>query len=206
MKQRSIRTHRVGFVVCMCTLLLVCASWMISLCMISQFNGTQSIKTLNNTSFSHSQWWVFIWAGECRLVYYRSSARKSASEVQTWQSLYGLQSGGTIRIGSAFSDCKGILDYLRACGIRIPIIYAIIRTPSNGRRHEISMPLWLPAVLSMLGTIMFWRQRKKSFAEYACRACGYCLIGNRSGVCSECGLLVGENNGVMENKVVKSAP
>jgi hypothetical protein len=57
--------------------------------------------------------------------------------------------------------------------------------------HEVRFPLW--AALVFFGAyptarIMNWlRGRRRSFSRECCRNCGYCLIGNVSGVCPECG-------------------
>jgi hypothetical protein len=55
-----------------------------------------------------------------------------------------------------------------------------------GRDIHLSIPLWMPLVVSAVPTIwLFWGDRRRP-APRACR-CGYDLTGNTSGRCPECG-------------------
>lgn len=58
--------------------------------------------------------------------------------------------------------------------------------PSMARR-VIVMPLWMCLVLPVVPTaVLFWRDRRRIPPGH-CRACGYNLTGDVSGVCPECG-------------------
>jgi hypothetical protein len=73
-------------------------------------------------------------------------------------------------------------------------------TSAGGRagwdRHGITLPFWALFLLpiSLVG-LSLWRELGRLLRERrgGCRACGYDLTGNRSGVCPECGTrIVGE--------------
>ena len=57
-------------------------------------------------------------------------------------------------------------------------------------RRVIVMPLWMCLVLPVVPTaVLFWRDRRRIPPGH-CRACGYNLTGDVSGVCPECGVMV----------------
>lgn len=57
----------------------------------------------------------------------------------------------------------------------------------SGRRF-VSMPLWIPFVLSSGLAVWLWRRGRDRHGPGRCAACGYDLAGLRSGqVCPECG-------------------
>lgn len=61
-----------------------------------------------------------------------------------------------------------------------------------GTTLEVQVPAWLP--LTILGTllVLFSRPWKKLHSPLHCSSCSYCMIGNESGVCPECGTPIPE--------------
>ena len=59
-----------------------------------------------------------------------------------------------------------------------------------GPRHAdaISIPFWLLLLLTAIPTAWLWHRDRGRIRPGCCLRCGYNLTGNRSGVCSECGL------------------
>ena len=51
--------------------------------------------------------------------------------------------------------------------------------------NGIAVPLWIPALLIAIPTGVFW-WRDRRYPPCHCKACGYNLTGNISGVCPEC--------------------
>lgn len=53
---------------------------------------------------------------------------------------------------------------------------------------ELVVPIWCLSVVGVLMAVFSPRSRTRSHGdESACAACGYCLVGNTSGRCPECG-------------------
>jgi hypothetical protein len=98
------------------------------------------------------------------------------------------------------------LRVLLAAGPTWPRIEQIDYTPTDQATDKILLvrgslyvlPLWFAASSSFLLAVCFWRQelrivlrlvlRKKHSVR--CGKCGYCLIGNQSGICPECGTMI----------------
>lgn len=60
------------------------------------------------------------------------------------------------------------------------------RTGAAGNaRIAIVFPAWVPLTLSLVLPVV-WGVRRRKAMKGACRACGYDLTGNTSGVCPEC--------------------
>jgi hypothetical protein len=70
-------------------------------------------------------------------------------------------------------------------GFALPFV--IFHNPRNPGRVFIATPLWLP--MCPLGVLLAWtyRQERRLRDLTACKTCGYCLTGNLSGICPECG-------------------
>jgi hypothetical protein len=59
-------------------------------------------------------------------------------------------------------------------------------TSSGGTQRQLSIPLWIPFVLTAIPTaFLWWRDRPCKLGH--CQNCGYDLTGNVSGRCPECG-------------------
>ncbi len=63
--------------------------------------------------------------------------------------------------------------------------------------HVFRGPLWIPALLVAIPSLLLWRRNRK-LPKYYCE-CGYNLTGNVSGVCPECGKKLHENIDSREN-------
>ncbi len=51
----------------------------------------------------------------------------------------------------------------------------------------VSLPLWMPAALLAIASMISWRFDRAGFRAGRCPRCGYDLTGNVSGSCPECG-------------------
>ncbi len=60
------------------------------------------------------------------------------------------------------------------------------RFDMNARTQFITLPLWLPFLLTAIPTVILWR-RDRRIPPGHCQRCGYDLTGNVSGRCPECG-------------------
>lgn len=58
-------------------------------------------------------------------------------------------------------------------------------------RVQALVPLWMPALCSGAVSWYFWRHGSKKALPGFCRICKYCLLGNSSGICPECGARAG---------------
>ncbi|HEX4792918.1 MAG TPA: hypothetical protein VH370_03945 [Humisphaera sp.] len=54
-------------------------------------------------------------------------------------------------------------------------------------RWAVRLPLWAPAGMALLVTVVFRRRASRRWNAGCCANCGYDLTGNISGVCPECG-------------------
>ncbi len=52
------------------------------------------------------------------------------------------------------------------------------------------LPIWIPLVVIMAGTVIFWLVDRRPYGAGRCQHCGYDLTGNMTGRCSECGAAV----------------
>ena len=70
--------------------------------------------------------------------------------------------------------------------------WGLVRLPvfrSSGTQFRItviSIPMWMPLLLSTTFTCWIWRRDRRSRPGH-CQSCRYNLTGNVSGVCPECG-------------------
>lgn len=65
-------------------------------------------------------------------------------------------------------------------------------------RNGMLLPLWIPVLLLLITAVRpVWRARlrAKRTARGECLSCGYCLTGNTSGVCPECGTALERKRG-----------
>lgn len=99
---------------------------------------------------------------------------------------------------TSFCGCLNIMTYapqghhqFEVVFDRLPnrLLSAHIWTPtyyrSNSGETNISIPYWIPLLLSG-GAFVFFHRKARRLPGY-CAKCGYSLIGNTSGVCPECG-------------------
>ena len=65
-------------------------------------------------------------------------------------------------------------------------------TPSvHTHSLKIRLPIWALSLASLVAAILFRALRGRAYAPGMCGACGYLLTGNVSGVCPECGTVIG---------------
>ena len=61
------------------------------------------------------------------------------------------------------------------------------RLGANLPQRYVSIPLWMPFALLGGTTLLIFRRDARPIPPGHCQKCGYNLTGNVSGVCSECG-------------------
>ena len=57
---------------------------------------------------------------------------------------------------------------------------------------EIQLPAWLPFTVLGILFVVFARPWKKLQSSLHCSSCSYCILGNESGLCPECGMPIPE--------------
>jgi len=70
--------------------------------------------------------------------------------------------------------------------IALPYVFPDGNTPywSDVLHHLVFLPLWV--IFGCVCEASYWTWRPKP--RHLCPECGYCLVGNASGVCPECGV------------------
>lgn len=76
------------------------------------------------------------------------------------------------------------------CGISVVKIgqpLTVIRPPRSRNYYQVSIPLFPLGLLLWLLGLLSLAPQTRSPRHLACNRCGYCLSGNTSGICPECG-------------------
>lgn len=70
----------------------------------------------------------------------------------------------------------------------------------SSKDFDVSIAAWQPLTASMIPVLVLWRRIRKDRRAPAghCRQCRYCLRGNTSGVCPECGTKILDAPGLSE--------
>jgi hypothetical protein len=135
-------------------------------------------------------WYVSVLNGEPFLLYWGGdhhfvTLRNGALSVETMKAAREYPTGFGWRPDPFKTRASGVAGAWDAFGFTLPIW----RTSMYGR--WILVPLWAPFVgLLLFAAVVFWRNRRRP-APGHCHRCGYNLTGNVSGICPECGLVLG---------------
>lgn len=141
--------------------------------------------------------WAFCYVGEFgsvavahgQVITNTASGRDVDQGVK--DSLFGTQRGWIIRDQSVHFDHR----WRASTGLVLPRIQES-NPGGTGLMilRSVDIPLWIPFVLMAIPSGVFFSRRTENADRVGCRSCGYCLHGNTSGRCSECGAPIGNES------------
>ncbi len=135
-------------------------------------------------TFVASHWWSIEWVGgRCRVFVGGGGVYFVYGEVAGQDIVLNIGQPGWFT--GAFGITEGG-DVRRVYGVPHYWGFQYWASPENGVDAYLTIPLWLPFLLTTVPTFILWRRDRRPPPGH-CQRCGYNLTGNVSGRCPECG-------------------